>query len=60
MTTDALPLPAAFELQRTRDADDAPELTEDDLACVVGGLARAWSAPPDEHRASDHESPTPR
>ncbi|PYR74390.1 MAG: hypothetical protein DMF87_23055 [Acidobacteria bacterium] len=58
MTTDALPLPAAFELQRTRDADDAPELTEDDLACVVGGLARAWSAPPDEHRASDHESPT--
>lgn len=29
--------------QRARDAED--ELSDDDLACVVGGLARAWIRP---------------
>jgi hypothetical protein len=60
MTTKALTVPTPFELDVAREPDYGPELTEDDLACVVGGLARAWSASLDEDRASDHETPTPR
>jgi hypothetical protein len=60
MTTTALTVPTPFELDVAREPDYGTELTEADLECVVGGLARAWSAPLGEDRASDHEIPTPR
>jgi hypothetical protein len=60
MTSDALTLPKAFELDVARDADYGPELTDADLESVVGGLARAWTPRLDDDGASDYEIPAPR
>ena len=53
MTSESLPLTPAIPFEESAELDYGPELDDDELACVVGGLARIWIGPEPDSRDED-------